>query len=68
VFLKQDLSGGVLGQALKWNFSKFLCDSEGVPVKRYGPKQSPLSFEADIQAMLEGGGAEADTPPPPPSK
>mmetsp|Transcript_6322 Transcript_6322/g.10544 ORF Transcript_6322/g.10544 Transcript_6322/m.10544 type:complete len:127 (-) Transcript_6322:213-593(-) len=53
-FLKQDVSGGVLGQALKWNFTKFLCDAEGIPVKRYNPQQSPLSFEADIQAILDG--------------
>jgi glutathione peroxidase len=37
---------------LKWNFAKFLCDADGTPVKRYSPKQSPLSFEADIVALL----------------
>jgi len=52
-FLKQDLSGGVLGQTLKWNFTKFLCDAEGVPVKRFGPQESPLSFESHIKALLE---------------
>jgi glutathione peroxidase len=46
--------GGLLGSAIKWNFSKFLC-TNGVPVKRYAPTDSPLSFEKDIEAELEKG-------------
>jgi glutathione peroxidase len=39
--------------AIKWNFGKFLVDaSSGALVKRYAPMQSPLSFEADILALL----------------
>lgn len=41
--------------AIKWNFTKFLCDSEGVPVSRYGPTQNPLSFEDDIKRLLAEG-------------
>lgn len=52
-YLRTSCSGGMLGQALKWNYTKFLCNSEGVPVKRYGPMQSPFSFEADISALLK---------------
>lgn len=45
--------GGSLGiDAIKWNFTKFLCDAEGVPIARYGPTDSPLSFEQDIVALL----------------
>ena len=46
--------GGLLGSAIKWNFGKFLC-ANGVPVKRYAPTDSPLSFEKDIEAELEKG-------------
>lgn len=54
-YLKSVLDNGMLGPSLKWNFTKFLCDAEGVPVKRYGPQESPLSFEKDIVALLENG-------------
>ncbi|KAH9256334.1 hypothetical protein BASA81_005555 [Batrachochytrium salamandrivorans] len=50
-FLKGKL-GGVLGSSIKWNFTKFLCDRNGVPIKRYGPATTPNSFEEDIQEML----------------
>jgi len=52
MFLRGSVSGGILGPALKWNFSKFLCDAKGVPVKRFAPTSSPLSFEQDIKDML----------------
>ena len=39
--------------SIEWNFAKFLCNRKGVPVKRYGPYESPLSAEKDIQAELE---------------
>ena len=32
-FLKNKQTG-VLGSAIKWNFTKFLCDRNGVPVQR----------------------------------
>jgi len=42
-----------LGDGIKWNFAKFLLNGEGKVVKRYGPPASPLSFEADIVALLD---------------
>lgn len=44
----------LLGNGIKWNFAKFLCDADGYPVKRYGPKQNPLSFEDDIVKLIKG--------------
>jgi len=52
-YLKSSVTGGLLGQGLKWNFAKFLCDSEGVPIQRYIPTTSPLAIENDIKALLE---------------
>lgn len=52
VFLKDSVPAGILGKGLKWNFAKFLCNAEGVPVARYGPQSSPLSFEKDIVKLL----------------
>ena len=44
--------GGILGNSIKWNFSKFLCSRSGIPVKRYGPTTEPLSCIKDIEAEL----------------
>lgn len=52
-FLRASLSGGILGRSLKWNYTKFLCDKEGIPIKRFGPTDSPLSFEKDIKCLLD---------------
>lgn len=35
-----------------WNFAKFLCDKNGVLVKRYAHTVPPLSIEPDILALL----------------
>jgi len=43
---------GTLGDFIKWNFSKFLVDREGKPVKRYSPNTEPLSIEKDIEKLL----------------
>jgi phospholipid-hydroperoxide glutathione peroxidase len=40
--------GGLLGSFIKWNFTKFLVDKNGRPVKRYGPNEDPFSFEKDL--------------------
>lgn len=50
-FLKSKL-GGVLGSSIKWNFTKFLVDKTGVPVKRYGPPTNPMSIREDIEKLL----------------
>ena len=44
---------GVLGtQPIKWNFTKFLIDKAGVPVRRYAPTTSPADLADDIEALL----------------
>ncbi|CAH8660619.1 unnamed protein product [Heterobilharzia americana] len=50
-FLKDRL-GGTLISAIKWNFSKFLVNREGQPVKRYSPTTAPLDIEGDILELL----------------
>ncbi len=50
-FLKQE-KGGLLGSAIKWNFTKFLIDREGNVVRRYAPMDAPESLKADIEALL----------------
>ncbi len=44
---------GVLGsKAIKWNFTKFLVDRTGRPVRRYAPTTKPEELAADIEALL----------------
>ena len=50
-YLKSSLPG-VLGGAIKWNFTKFLVDREGVPVQRFAPQTTPEDIEKDILALL----------------
>ena len=43
---------GVLGNRIKWNFTKFLIDREGNVVKRYGSVTKPEKLTADIETTL----------------
>ena len=50
--LLTDESKGILGSAIKWNFTKFLVDKDGHVVERFGPTESPLSFEEDRKSVV----------------
>ncbi|KAL2902498.1 putative phospholipid hydroperoxide glutathione peroxidase [Bienertia sinuspersici] len=50
-FLKSS-KGGLFGDGIKWNFTKFLVDKEGNVVERYAPTTSPSSIEKDIKKRL----------------
>jgi glutathione peroxidase len=50
-FLKSQ-AGGILGDAIKWNFTKFLVSVDGTTVKRYAPTTTPESLEKDIEKLL----------------
>jgi glutathione peroxidase len=44
---------GILGtEAIKWNFTKFLLDSGGAVIKRYGSATKPADLTADIETVL----------------
>lgn len=44
---------GLLGtEAIKWNFTKFLTNRDGLPVKRYASATTPMSIRTDIQQLL----------------
>jgi glutathione peroxidase len=50
-FLKSEKSG-ILGSAIKWNFTKFLVDKGGTVVKRYGSDKTAQVIEKDIEELL----------------
>ena len=50
-FLKQE-KGGLLGDKIKWNFTKFLVNKQGQVVKRIAPTVDPATLDKDIAALL----------------
>lgn len=51
-FLKSKLGGGIFGSKIKWNFTKFLINKNGVPKKRFGPTTIPKDLEKHIEKLL----------------
>ena len=45
---------GMLVNAIKWNFTKFVIDQEGVAVARYGPTEDPKPKVEDKVKQLLG--------------
>ncbi len=50
-FLKKE-KRGFLFSTIKWNFTKFLIDQQGIVIKRYAPTVKPAAIEADIKKLL----------------
>lgn len=50
-FLKAKL-GGLAGSRIKWNFTKFVIDKNGIPVKRFSPVTKPEKMEKLLQQLL----------------
>ena len=51
VWLKAQ-KGGLLGSAIKWNFTKFLIDRKGEVVSRFAPTAKPESLVKDVEGLL----------------
>ena len=45
---------GWFGNKIKWNFTKFLIDSNGNPVKRFAPIDKPEKIDEYLQKMKIG--------------
>jgi glutathione peroxidase len=45
-------AGGMLGSAIKWNFTKFLVSPDGTTVKRYAPTTKPEDIKKDAEQLL----------------
>jgi glutathione peroxidase len=51
-FLKE-ARPGVLGlESIKWNFTKFLVNKDGEPLKRYAPSDKPENLEVDVETVV----------------
>ena len=45
---------GLLGDRIKWNFTKFLVAPDGTVVDRYAPSTKPEKLTGDIEQVLPG--------------
>ncbi|MCX0340474.1 glutathione peroxidase [Acinetobacter radioresistens] len=45
-------SKGILGNGIKWNFTKFLVGKNGEVLNRYAPTSKPEALEEDIEKAL----------------
>ena len=50
-WLRQETSG-LMGSAIKWNFTKFLIGRDGTVLKRYGSTTTPQKIAGDIEKAL----------------
>ncbi|MCE4564204.1 glutathione peroxidase [Maribellus sp. CM-23] len=51
-YLRKQLSG-LFGSKIKWNFTKFLIDKHGKPVKRFAPITQPEKLEPYIEKLIK---------------
>ena len=51
-WLKQEATGILGSEAIKWNFTKFLIGKNGLVLKRYAPLDKPEKLARDIEAAL----------------
>ena len=50
-YLRTELPG-ILSNKVKWNFTKFLVDSEGKPVKRFSPTTTPDKIDQFLEKNI----------------
>ncbi len=50
-YLKNELRG-FLGKEIKWNFTKFLIDKNGKPIKRFSPSTKPEEIDTYLEKLL----------------
>lgn len=50
-YLKSNL-GGFLGSSIKWNFTKFVIDKNGKPIKRFSPITKPEEMESFVKFLM----------------
>jgi len=52
-FLKLKLTGSLGLGFIKWNFTKFLVDKNGIPVERFSPTTDPTDIANKIEELLK---------------
>ena len=52
-FLKRRKPGIFGSEKIKWNFTKFLVDRQGIATQRYAPRTAPKALVPDIERLLD---------------
>jgi len=52
-YLTESVPGLLGSKAVKWNFTKFLVNKDGLPVDRYAPSTAVKDLEPKIKELLE---------------
>lgn len=52
VYLKEAAPGLLGTKAIKWNFTKFLIDRSGNPVKRFAPNDTPEKIRREVESVI----------------
>jgi glutathione peroxidase len=50
-YLKKELSG-LFGGKIRWNFTKFLIDPNGSPIKRFSPATKPDEIDRYLEKLM----------------
>jgi glutathione peroxidase len=50
-YLKSELNG-LFGSKIKWNFTKFLVDKNGKPIRRFSPYTKPEKIDNYLEKLL----------------
>jgi len=53
VYLKEQATGVLGSESIKWNFTKFLVTKKGEVYDRYGSVTTPESLEDSIEKLLK---------------
>lgn len=51
-YIKKAHPGLFGSEGIKWNFTKFLVNREGVVIKRYAPTDTPEKIEVDLEKII----------------
>jgi glutathione peroxidase len=51
-FLQENYPDYLMGNSIKWNFTKLLIDRDGNVVERFEPTTEPMDMKADIEKLL----------------
>ncbi len=50
-YLKKEKSG-IIGNSIKWNFTKFLVNKDGTVLERFAPAVTPEQIDGKIEAII----------------
>jgi glutathione peroxidase len=50
----KEQKGGMIGDSIKWNFTKFLVNRDGAVAARFAPAKTPAAIDKEVERLLGG--------------